>query len=261
MELDDEKASGSRVCGEVDAMPSARDESARAAALHVGGFVPFTTTDFPDALAAVVFCQGCPWQCAYCHNPHLIPAHGNAGHDFAAIMDWLATRRGLLDAVVFSGGEPTAQAALLPAIDAVRAQGFAVGLHTSGAYPRRLAQALPQLDWVGLDIKAPRGRYAEVAGGAVTGDAPFASLDLVRQAGVAFEVRTTVHPDVTPGEALGQLARELAARGVIRWILQPFRPTGCANEALVAATPGGATLDPDLLARLSAHVPIIEVRG
>jgi len=247
-------------------MPDGADPSAAAVdapplPLRVGGFVPFTTTDYPDALAAVVFCQGCPWQCAYCHNPHLQPPRGEGEHDFARILDWLASRRGLLDAVVFSGGEPTAQAALGQAIDDVHAQGFEVGLHTGGAYPRRLAKVLARVSWVGIDVKAPDGEYASVTGVAGSGRAAFASLDLVRNAGVAHEVRTTIHPEVTSPDVLEQLARDLAARGVIRWVLQPFRPTGCANPALVAAAPAGANLDDALLARLSAHVPIIEVRG
>jgi pyruvate formate lyase activating enzyme len=92
-------------------------------------------------------------------------------------------------------------------------------------------------------------------------DAPLASLDLVRRHGVPFEVRTTVHPGLLPPATLESLAQELAARGVIRWILQPFRPTGCTNDAVVAGAPRGVDLDAGLLARLSRHVPIIEVRG
>jgi pyruvate formate lyase activating enzyme len=228
---------------------------------RVGGFVPFTSTDYPDALAAVVFCQGCPWRCEYCHNPHLIPARGGDEREFARILAWLETRRGLLDAVVFSGGEPTAQAQLADALSAVRALEFKVGLHTGGAYPRRLAQALPQLDWVGIDVKAPSADYPKLTGVASSGITALASLDLVLGSGVAHEVRTTVHPALTPPDALVQLARELADRGVVRWVLQPFRATGCANEALVAAAPRGATLAAELLARLSAHVPAIDVRG
>jgi pyruvate formate lyase activating enzyme len=235
--------------------------SERARTLRVGGFVPFTTADYPDALAAVVFCQGCPWRCAYCHNPHLIPAQPSQAHDMGAILDWLDTRRGLLDAVVFSGGEPTAQAELSDAIGAVHARGFAVGLHTSGAYPRRLAKVLPNVSWVGIDIKAPQARYMAVTGIPGSGGSALASLDVVLAAGKAYEVRTTVHPGLTDDHALTELARELAARNVIRWIVQPFRPTGCANETLVAAAPGGVTLGEGLLARLSEHVPIIEVRG
>jgi pyruvate formate lyase activating enzyme len=234
---------------------------AHGVALRVGGFVPFTSTDFPGALAAVVFCQGCPWRCGYCHNPHLIPARGDDEREFSRLLDWLAQRRGLLDAVVFSGGEPTAQAALADAIAAVRALGFAIGLHTGGAYPRRLAEVLRNVDWVGIDVKAPTDEYASVTGVTGSGLAALASLDLVIDAGADHEVRTTVHPALTPPAALERLARELATHGVERWILQPFRPIGCANADVVIAAPCGATLDDDLLARLSRYVADIEVRA
>jgi len=243
-----------------DGIPgSAVARTAPASALRVGGFVPFTSTDYPDALAAVVFCQGCPWRCAYCHNPHLIAAQGDDERDFARILEWLGSRRGLLDAVVFSGGEPTAQAEIVAAAAAVGAMGFAVGLHTGGAYPRRLAQLLPELDWVGIDVKAPSAHYAAVTGVPGSGIHALASLDLVRGAGCTYEVRTTVHPELTPADALATLARELAARGVERWVLQEFRATGCANETIAAAA--GTAIDRALLARLSEYVPVIEVRG
>ena len=76
--------------------------------LRIGGFVPFSTVDDPDHLAAVVFCQGCPWRCRYCHNPHLQPVHtltANSLH-WEDVEATLRDRRGLLDSVVFSGGEP-----------------------------------------------------------------------------------------------------------------------------------------------------------
>lgn len=229
--------------------------------LRVGGFEPFSSADYPDALAAVVFCQGCPWRCGYCHNPELIAPRGDDERDFGRILEWLASRRGLLDAVVFSGGEPTAQPALGAAIEGVRALGFAIGLHTSGVYPRRLARILARVDWVGLDVKADMSGYSDVTGIPASGFTAFASLDLVRDAGAAFEVRTTFHPSLTPPATLERLARELAARGVERWVLQPFRPTGCRDEWLVASAPRGATLDRALLGRLAEHVPVIEVRG
>ena len=228
-------------------------------ALRVGGFVPFTSNDYPGALAAVVFCQGCPWRCGYCHNPHLVAARGATLHDFDGILDWLENRRGLLDAVVFSGGEPTAQAALADAIAEVRARGFRIGLHTAGAYPRRLTQLLPRVDWVGIDIKAPCAGYAAVTGAARSGSAAWASLDRVLATDVACEVRTTVHPTLTPAAALEGLARELAARGIERWVLQPFRPTGCANADVVEAA-CAVPFDRGLLPRLTPYVSDIVVR-
>lgn len=241
----------------------ARDvpSAACGSALRVGGFVPFTTTDYPGALAAVVFCQGCPWRCGYCHNPHLIPAHGDDEREFARIVDWLKTRAGLLDAVVFSGGEPTAQAGLVDAIAIIRAPGFKIGLHTGGAYPRRLAQVLPLVDWVGFDVKAPFAEYHAITGVRGTGFAALASLDVVIASGVAHEVRTTVHPSLTPPDALDRIARELGARDIRKWVLQPFRTTGCTDTALISTAPDGAAFAPALLSRLRSRVRVVEVRS
>jgi len=233
---------------------------ARGSPLRVGGFVPFTSADYPGALAAVVFCQGCPWQCGYCHNPHLVPARGEGERGFDGILEWLENRRGLLDAVVFSGGEPTAQAALDEAMDAVRARGFKIGLHTAGAYPRRLAALFRHVDWIGFDVKAPIASYESVTAAKRSGIAAWTSLDRVIASRVSHEVRTTVHPTLTPAVAMEQLARELAARRIERWVLQPFRPTGCANADVVAAA-RATPFDERLLARLTRHVPDIVVRA
>jgi pyruvate formate lyase activating enzyme len=100
-----------------------------------------------------------------------------------------------------------------------------------------------------------------VTGAPESGIPAFASLDLVLASGIAHEVRTTVHPALTPPPALEQLARELADRGVVRWVLQPFRATGCLSPALVSSAPHGVTIEPALLAHLRMRVPAIEVRG
>lgn len=228
--------------------------------LRIGGVVPFSTTDWPGTMAAVVFAQGCPWRCRYCHNPHLIPTEGPESHDWTAVLAWLEGRRGLLEAVVFSGGEPTAQLALEGALRDVRALGFRTGLHTGGMFTRRLPALLPLLDWIGLDVKAPVARYPEVTGVTGSGLGAFVALAMIRQAGLACEVRTTVHPDLTPGSALEALAVELAGAGVRDWVLQAFRAEGCDDAELVAAAPHGAMIDEALLARLSAHVPGVVVR-
>lgn len=241
-------------------MAAAGPVAVDAVPLRVGGVVPFSTTDWPGRLAAVVFTQGCAWRCGYCHNPHLIPAQGPDERDWRSVLDWLDTRRGMLEAVVFSGGEPTGQPGLADALAAVRARGFRTGLHTGGIYPRKLPALLPLLDWVGLDVKAPSTDYQRVTGVAGSGLGVFVALALLQQSGVAHEVRTTVHLDLTPPDALAQLAQELAVVGVTRWVLQPFRPQGCANAVLNAAAPQGTGLDEALLARLRVVVPDVVVR-
>ena len=80
--------------------------------LVIGGFVSFTATDYPGKLAAVVFCQGCPWRCGYCHNPHLQERTRDSPLSWSALLTGLERRVGLLDAVVFCGGEATMDPAL-----------------------------------------------------------------------------------------------------------------------------------------------------
>ena len=221
--------------------------------LSIGGVTPMSTLDYPGALAAVVFCRGCPWRCPYCHNAALRESTEGGGQDFDAVLAWLESRRGLLDAVVFSGGEPTGQPGLAAAITAVRRLGFATGLHTAGMFPEALAAVLPLCDWVGLDIKAPRAAYARISGLPGSVEQAFASLARLVQSGRTFETRTTWHPALLDEADLITLAQELAEARAGHWVIQAFRPDGCADPDLVAGGP--AHLPPLLLARLRAAAP------
>lgn len=198
--------------------------SSKDAELQVGGLIPFTTVDFPGRLAAVVFCQGCPWRCGYCHNRHLLD-FDDGKHSWREVRAFLAQRAGLLEAVVFSGGEPLAQPALGAAMRECRALGFAVGLHTAGMSSARLQRVLPLVNWVGLDIKAPRARYAEVTG-ADAGAAVYRSLAALLASGVPFEARTTLDPRLLGPADLQAIAAELTAAGVKHWMRRRCRGPG-----------------------------------
>lgn len=200
--------------------------------LAVAGLSPLSTVDWPGRLVATVFTQGCPWRCAYCHNPGLVPvpapgAPGSQGAPrWSEVVAFLERRRGLLDGVVLSGGEPTLHPGLLGAIDDVRSLGFAVGLHTGGAWPARLARLLPFVDWVGLDVKHLPSRYAAVTGTAASGRCAFEALAVLLRSGVDHEVRTTVDPTVHTRPELLALGSHLQRLGVRRWVLQEARPDG-----------------------------------
>jgi pyruvate formate lyase activating enzyme len=229
--------------------------------LIIGGVTPLSTLDFPDALAAVIYCQGCPWGCPYCHNEPLREITDAVEHDSASVLAWLEGRKGLLDAVVFSGGEPTLQDGLADMLATVRRMGFRTGLHTTGMFPKALSAVLPLCDWVGLDIKAPRAAYNRIAGVAGGGEAAFASLGLLLESRVPFETRTTWHPGLLTEDELTSLAGELAVAEAGRWVIQAFRPDGCTDTALAAAGP--TAFPPDLVSRLQAAAPrlIIATRG
>ena len=121
--------------------------------LRVAGLTPYSSIDYPGCLSAVVWVQGCPWRCTYCHNPHLQSRTAPPQMHWDAVMAFLRKRAGLLDAVVFSGGEATTDRHLAAAMADTKALGYKIGLHTAGCYPERLKAVLPLVDWVGLDIK------------------------------------------------------------------------------------------------------------
>ncbi|MFC0170481.1 anaerobic ribonucleoside-triphosphate reductase activating protein [Pseudoduganella danionis] len=218
-----------------------------ASALKVGGYTAFSATDYPDQLSAVVFVQGCPWRCGYCHNPHLQQRTSASPLAWEDLCATLQKRAGLLDAVVFSGGEATIDPALGEAMAQVRAMGFKIGLHTACIYPARLRSVLPLVDWVGFDVKAPFSRYAGITGIANSGDPARACVAAILESGVAYECRSTVHPVLLPEESVLEMARQLAAMGVENYVLQPFRSTGCNDDSLIASAASAGDYPPAAL--------------
>lgn len=218
--------------------------------LRVGGLSPLSTIDWPGELVATVFTQGCPWDCHYCHNPHLLSARSDDELDWDDVLAFLASRRGLLDGVVFTGGEPTLQAALADAIAEVRSVGFRVGLHTAGPLPDKLAAVLPLVEWIGFDAKAPFADYERITRVPGSGEAARASLAMIVASGTPFEARTTVHPDLVSAEKLAILAEELLDAGVTRYAVQAFRSHGC-RDGLGPASVTDSGLSAELTGRFA----------
>lgn len=205
-----------------------------AADLRVGGLARLSTCDWPGELVATVFCQGCGWDCAYCHNPHLRPALTESQIPWQEVLTFLESRRGLLDGVVFSGGEPTLQPALLRAVQAAKALGFRVGLHTGGMLPERFASLLPWVDWVGFDVKAPFHAYPRITGVDQSGDRALASLQLLLESGTPYELRTTLHPALLSTVDMLELKDQLLVLGVTHYAVQRFRAQGVLPGRLPA---------------------------
>ena len=215
--------------------------------IRIGGLAPFSATDYPGVFSAVLFVQGCPWRCGYCHNPHLQPRENDQAIHWHDIISLLQRRRGLIDAVVFSGGEPTIDPCLHGAMSDARSLGFRIGLHTGGIYPDRLAEALPLVDWVGLDIKAPFDRYDAVTQVSRSSQPALRSLEMILSYGIELECRTTLHPSLLSPDDILRLAKSLADMDVKNYALQLFRKQGCNDDGLMQAPmqdyPGKAVID------------------
>lgn len=227
----------------------------------IAGIVRFSSVDYPGKLAAVLFTQGCPWGCAYCHNSHLQPLRGVTHITPSDLRFFLKDRRNLLDAIVVSGGEPTLHPELPNFIREIKRQGYAMGLHTNGMNPRGLENALPFCDWVGLDVKAPRKLYPAITG-ADAFDQVISSAKKLIKSKVDHEFRMTFHPALLSEDDIVEAAECLAELNAQKFVLQQFRAQGCSNEELCRATlTSSFAISKKLENRLTKLFPLFTVRG
>jgi len=162
----------------------------------IGGLEKFSLIDYPhDTPSAVVFTIGCNFRCPFCHNAELVSGKGYSASStlsFDDVVSFLEKRKGLLQAVVFSGGEPLLQKDLPACIDIVKHMGYKVKLDTNGSMPNRLEQVIGQVDYVAMDIKAPLYRYDEACGNRVDIEKIKESVRLIKTYAADYEFRTTV---------------------------------------------------------------------
>jgi anaerobic ribonucleoside-triphosphate reductase activating protein len=200
--------------------------------LAIGGIVPFSTIDYPEHLSTVLFCQGCTFKCHYCHNPDLIKNNRPVKYHWNNIYEFLAKRKNFLEAVVFSGGEPTLQKDLPTAINVIKQMGYKIALHTAGPFPSMLEKILPSLDWIGMDVKAPFSQYEQITTIPHSGKNILTSIKMILANKIPHEFRTTIHPKLLTNEQILQIAAELKHLGVTTYTLQRFRAIGCINKSL-----------------------------
>jgi pyruvate formate lyase activating enzyme len=177
--------------------------------MNIGGFQKFSLVDYPEKLSCIVFTQGCNFRCGYCHNPELV--------DFSTgslmsenIIEFLQTRQNKLDAVVITGGEPTLQKNLLNFITEIKNLGFFVKLDTNGTNPLILEELLAKnlLNYVAMDIKAPFDKYKTITNSDVDVNCIQKSLEIIKNAKIEHEFRTTVVKEQLSIEDIFKIADE-----------------------------------------------------
>ena len=196
--------------------------------MRILGLQKLSLLDFPGKVAATVFTGGCDLRCPFCHNaPLVLPGRGTSALDAGGVLDFLASRRGLLDGVVLSGGEPLLQPDAADFLAEVKAMGFAVKLDTNGCHPDALADILDRrlADYVAMDIKNSLEKYPWTVGVPGFDTAPVErSAQLLMEGPADYEFRTTlVRPfhEVGDMETIGRWLR-----GARRYYLQAFVDSG-----------------------------------
>ncbi|MBR5226748.1 MAG: anaerobic ribonucleoside-triphosphate reductase activating protein [Clostridia bacterium] len=190
--------------------------------MKIGGFLKQSFVDFPATISAVIFTSGCNINCWYCHNRELIDGTKEEDVSLEYIYDFLEKRKGFLDGVVISGGEPTLQKDLLDVIKHLKSMGFKVKLDTNGTNPDMLEKVLPFIDFVAMDIKTCPENYQKIVG-KVDIENIKKSVKIIMSSDKDYEFRTTFAPGIS-FEDIEQMADFV--RGAKRFALQTYRPQG-----------------------------------
>lgn len=235
--------------------------------MHIKGWVKSSLLDFPGRIAASLFSGGCNFRCPNCHNAELVLRPGDlADLSDAEIWAFLEQRRGVLDGVVLSGGEPTLQPDLLAFAERLHGLGFQVKLDTNGYLPEVLQEGIERgvLDYVAMDVKAPLDRYAEAVGKPIDVTRVARSVELlVGQGGdaqrVEYEFRTTVVPGILREEDVLHIGEWIA--GARAYYLQQFVPRDTLDPAMMEQRPYSADRIQAMAQLVAPYVEEVQVRG
>ena len=193
--------------------------------MKLGGFQKVSLLDFPNRISTVVFTSGCAFRCGYCFNPKLALACPETRIDEEDLFTYLRKRKGLLEGVVVSGGEPTLQPGLCEFIRKVKELGFEVKLDTCGYFPDALETILDSglIDYVAMDIKAPIEKYSSATNVPVSSEKIRESIRVIFHSGVPYEFRSTLIDGVHTRNDVIEMAKMIA--GARAYYLQRFRFT------------------------------------
>ena len=197
--------------------------------MKISGLQKLTLLDFPGRVACTVFLGGCNFRCPFCHNSQLLGGDAEELMDSSALLDFLGKRRGVLDGVCITGGEPTLHADLPELLREIRALGYQIKLDTNGYRPDVLKAVIDEglVDYVAMDVKNDPAHYGQTIGL----DAPELakieqSIRLLLEGRVDYELRTTVVSPLHTEDSIAAMAQWLTTLGegkkVKRMFVQPF---------------------------------------
>ena len=227
--------------------------------MKIHGLQKLTLLDFPGRVACTVFLGGCDFRCPFCHNFELVDGSAPAIMDENELFAFLEKRRGLLDGVAITGGEPTLRADLPDLMRRVREMGYAVKLDTNGAHPGRLEEILKAglADYVAMDIKNSKEKYALTAGADVDIDKISESVRILMASDVEYEFRTTVVRELHSPEDIKSIGEWIT--GADKYFLQSFTDSGeIIGVGYSAHSPQDMVL---LLDIVKQYIPKAALRG
>ena len=193
----------------------------------IGGLQKYSLIDFPGKVSCVLFLSGCNFDCPYCHNPDLVTGTLLCSRplDESDVYQFLDQRKGLLDGVVISGGEPTLAKDLASLCENIKGMGYAVKLDTNGSRPHVIRHLINDglLDYVAMDIKTAPSEYARFVKKDEDSTDIRASIQIIMESSVPYEFRTTCVKPFVDSDIIESVAKTI--KGANRYVLQRFNDT------------------------------------
>ncbi|MFA5355565.1 MAG: anaerobic ribonucleoside-triphosphate reductase activating protein [Candidatus Paceibacterota bacterium] len=208
--------------------------------MKIAGLQKTTLIDYPGRIAATVFLSGCNFRCPFCYSAELVLPEKIKNHPVLSeeyFFDFLKEKVGLLEAVVVCGGEPTLNPELPLFLKRIKDMGFMVKLDTNGSNPEMLKSLIKEglVDYIAMDVKAPREKYIEMVKGQADLNKIEESIRILKEGKADYEFRTTVVPLVHTKEDILNIARWL--KPAKRYFLQSFRGEKTIDPAFTGVKP------------------------
>ena len=189
----------------------------------IGGFQKLTLVDYPGHTACIVFTQGCNFKCPFCHNSDLISCNNSNKIDEQVLFDYLDKRKGLIDGVCISGGEPLLQKDIELFIKKIKEKGYKIKLDTNGSNPSLLKELLDEgyLDYVAMDIKNSFTKYDLTTGIKTNIEKIKESINILKSSTIDYEFRTTIAKELHTLDDLKNILEYIGSN--VKFYIQNYR--------------------------------------
>jgi pyruvate formate lyase activating enzyme len=229
--------------------------------MKIGGLHRVSLIEYPGKICAIVFTQGCNFRCPNCYNPELVePTLYQDCLPEDDVLSFLKKRKGKLDAVTITGGEPTIQDDLIEFIHYVRKIGYFIKLDTNGSHPEVIEKLFKKkvLDYVAMDIKGPLAKYRMVTRSEVNEEEIKQSIELIMKAGIPYEFRTTLVKQLLQEDDILEIGKLIKNAGL--YILQQFIPARTLDKEFQNYKEYSREEMECLREKLMKDLPVVQIR-
>jgi pyruvate formate lyase activating enzyme len=230
----------------------------------IGGLQKSTLVDYPGKVAATIFTLGCNFHCGWCQNPELVDLRKIKKQPKISEKEFfifLESRKGLLDGICLTGGEPLIQPDLIDFVKKIKQDGFLVKLDTNGSQPEKLEKLFQKnlLDFVAMDIKSSPAKYSQAIGRPVNLEDIKKSIELTRTSGIDYEFRTTVVPTIIDRKEIKKIGQWL--KGAKKFALQQFRTEKTLDKSWQKIRPYSDEKLKEMFKIAQSYFEKVELRG